>query len=133
MSLYNSSILSHKPESTVCLLVSEKSSAVYVDKAVQQNEMLEIEKAKKIAKQTVKVKVTGTSDILQSKLLEMKLGKNEKSASFSQEEVNKVCQPLLVVSEIARLVFHLRPFCSKRNTLYLRKKYWFICKSGKAH
>eukprot|EP00794_Sanderia_malayensis_P013933 gene13933-15385_t len=53
--------------------VSAKSSALIVDDAVHQNEVAESEKAKKIAKQTVKMKSTGTSDVLQSKILEMKL------------------------------------------------------------
>lgn len=60
-----------------------KSSALLVDDAVQQNEYLESEKAKKIAKQTVKVKLSGASNMLQSKLQELKGSKipDEKPAA----------------------------------------------------
>ena len=55
--------------------MSAKSSAVLVDNAVLQNELLESEKAKQIAKQTVKIKSNGESNILQSKLMELKSSK----------------------------------------------------------
>ena len=42
---------------------------------MHQNELLASEKAKQIAKQTVKIKSTGKSDVLQSKLMELKPGK----------------------------------------------------------
>ena len=46
-----------------------------VDNAVLQNELLESEKAKQVAKQTVKIKSSGESNILQSKLMELKSSK----------------------------------------------------------
>jgi len=67
--------------------VSAKSSAVLVDNAVLQNELLETEKAKQIAKQTVKIKSNGESDILQSKLLELK---SSKGVTHSEQRLDEL-------------------------------------------
>lgn len=58
-----------------------------VDNAVLQNELLESEKAKQIAKQTVKIKSNGESNILQSKLMELKSSKM--TLHSDQRETNK--------------------------------------------
>lgn len=56
-------------------VVSSKSSALLVDNALHQNELLQSEREKQIAKQTVKIKSSGESSVLQTKIMELKSSK----------------------------------------------------------
>ena len=59
----------------IYVIASAVSSALLVDNAVLQNELLESEKAKQVAKQTIKIKSSGESNILQSKIMGLKSSK----------------------------------------------------------
>ena len=89
--------------------MSAKSSAVLVDNAVLQNELLESEKAKQIAKQTVKIKSNGESDILQSKLLELKSSKGVTHSEQRLDELytqNKEADKVIYVKSVRTMWPH---------------------------